>query len=285
MSSPSPTARTTRSGTGRVSECPTLSTGRFKRRTSKARAAYRDTASGVSARAYYAPPVEVLLAFGAALLAFRLCSDLLGRWRARRAPQLAAWSASLAAYALASAALAWGAAAGWSEEAFRAYYLFGGLLTAPLLGLGSLLLVGVRASVPVVLVYCGLAAGVALAEPLQTPVEGSSIPDAQDHLDVFPARLLAVAGNAAGTLAVVAVALATIRRRPLGNALVVGGVAVAAAGSALAGLGEAETAAFVATAAVLLYAGFVVPGGKPPARVHGVSGNREAPIAPTESSQ
>jgi hypothetical protein len=201
--------------------------------------------------------VEALLAFGAALLAFRLAGALFGRWRVRRSRELAAWAASLAAYAAASAALAWGAAAGWSDEAFRVYYLFGGLLTAPLLGLGSLLLVGARRAVPIVLVYCGLAAGVALAEPLQAPVGGSSIPDAQEHLDFFPARLLAVIGNSAGTLAVVAVALATIRRRPLGNALVIAGVAVAAAGSALAGLGEAESAASIAVAALLLYAGFV----------------------------
>jgi hypothetical protein len=204
--------------------------------------------------------VEALLAFGAALLAFRLAGALFARWRARRAPELAAWAASLAAYALASAALAWGSAAGWGEEAFRLYYLFGGLLTATLLGLGSLLLVGVRGAVPVVLVYCGLSAGVALAEPLEEPIRGSSIPEAQEHLDFFPARLLAVLGNSAGTLAVVAVALATIRRRPLGNVLIVAGVVVAAVGSALAGLGEAETAVFIAAAAVLLYAGFVAGG-------------------------
>jgi hypothetical protein len=202
--------------------------------------------------------VEALLAFGAALLAFRLAGALARRWRARRAPELAAWAASLTAYAVASAALAWGAAAGWSNEAFRVYYLFGGLLTAPLLGLGSLLLVGARAALPVVLVYCGLAAGVALAEPLEASVAGSSIPEAQEHLDFFPARLLAVIGNTAGTIAVVAVAVATLRRRPLGNALIVAGVAVAAGGSALAGLGEAQTAAFIAAAALLLYAGFVV---------------------------
>jgi hypothetical protein len=201
--------------------------------------------------------VEALLAFGAALLTLRLAGALAARWRARRAPELAAWAASLVAYAVASAALAWGAAAGWSNEAFRVYYLFGGLLTATLLGLGSLLLVGVRWTVPLVLVYCGVAAGVAIAEPLQEPVGGSSIPDAQEHLDFFPARLLAVVGNSAGTIAVVGVALATIRRRPLGNALLVAGVAVAAAGSALAGLGEAESAAFIAVAALLLYAGFV----------------------------
>jgi ribose/xylose/arabinose/galactoside ABC-type transport system permease subunit len=60
-----------------------------------------------------------------------------------------------------------------------------------------------------------------------------------------------------GTLALVGVAVLTLRRRPLGNALIVLATAVAGAGSALAGLGEAETAAFVAVAAVLLYAGFV----------------------------
>jgi hypothetical protein len=50
----------------------------------------------------------------------------------------------------------------------------------------------------------------------------------------------------------------TIRRRPIGNALLLAGVAVAAAGSALAGLGEAETGASIALAAALLYAGFVL---------------------------
>jgi hypothetical protein len=202
--------------------------------------------------------VEALLAFAAALLALRLAGGLAGRWRVRRRPELAAWSASLAAYALASAALAWAAAAGWSGEAFRVYYLFGALLTAPLLGLGSLLLVGVRAALPVTLVYCGLAAGVMLSEPLTDPVSGTEIPHAQQHLDVLPARLLAILGNTVGTIAVVGVALATIRRRPRGNALILAGVAVAAVGSALVGLGAAGTGAAIAVAAALLYAGFVL---------------------------
>jgi hypothetical protein len=202
--------------------------------------------------------VEALLAFAAALLALRFAGDLARRFRERRDPALAAWSASLLAYAVASAALAWGAAAGWGEAAFRVYYLFGGLLTAALLGAGSLLLTGRRAALPVVLVYAGLATGIAVSEPLAAPVGGSVIPDASDHLDLFPARVLAIAGNAVGTLAVVAVAVATFRRRPLGNALVVAGTLVAAAGSALAGLGAAPTAAFVALAALVLYAGFRV---------------------------
>ena len=202
--------------------------------------------------------MEALVAFAATLLALRLAGRLAARWRARRAPELAAWSASLLAYAFASGALAWGAAAGWSSAPFRLYYLCGGLLTAPLLGVGSLLLAGRSWALPAGLVYGGLAAGVVLATPLAKPVGGTSIPDAGEHLEFFPARLVAVAGNSLGTLAVVAVALATIRRRPLGNALILAGVGVAAAGSALFGLGETQTAASLAVAAVLLYAGFVV---------------------------
>jgi hypothetical protein len=202
--------------------------------------------------------VEALVAFGAALLTLRLAGALAGRWRERRRPELAFWAAGLAAYALASGTLAWGAAAGWDARAFRVYYLFGGLLTAALLGAGSMLLVGWRLVAPVILVYAGLAAGIAIAEPLKRSVSGSEIPAAQDYLDFLPARLIAIVGNSAGTLALVAVALYTFRRRPLGNTLVIAGVTVAATGSALSGLGEATTAVFVAVGAVLLYGGFVV---------------------------
>jgi hypothetical protein len=199
--------------------------------------------------------MEPLFAFGAALLGLRLAGLILRRWHVRREPEFLAWGASLVTYAAASAALAWGAAAGWDGRAFRVYYLCGGLLTAPLLGAGSLLLWGRRWAGPLALAYSGLATGVALAVPMRSTF-GEGIPAAQDHLDLWPARLVAVLGNSLGTLAVIVVALATFRRRPLGNALIVGGVAVAALGSALAGLGEAETAAFVAAAVVLLYFGF-----------------------------
>ena len=201
--------------------------------------------------------MEAILAFGAALLALRLTGLLLRRWRASRAPQLLGWAAGLGAYALGAGALAWGAAAGWDDRAFRAYYLFGGLLTAPLLGAGSLLGAGRKIAGPIALVYVGIAIGVAVSVPLTDAVDGSSIPEAQAHLELFPARVLAIAGNVAGSLALVVVALRSLRRRPLGNSLLLAGFALAAVGSALAGLGATETAAFIAVAALLLYAGTV----------------------------
>lgn len=204
-------------------------------------------------------PVDALLAFSATLIALRLSGDLVRRYRARRRPELAVWAAGLAAYALAAGALAWGAAAGWSDAAFRVYYLGGGLLTAALLGAGSLVLVRRRWAVPVALVYTGLAIGVSVAAPLQIELSGTEIPEAQDVLDLWPARVLAILGNSLGTLAVVVVALATFRSRPVGNVFILAGVAVAAIGSGLAGLGIGALAPAIAVAALLLYAGFVAP--------------------------
>src|SRR5919204_2567451 len=116
--------------------------------------------------------MQQLLAFGAALVTFRLAGRLATRWRDRRAPELAAWTFALLAYALACAALAWGAAAGWDARLFRVYYLFGGLLSAPLLGIGSLLLVRRHWALTVVYVYTGLAVGVAIAVPLTQRFHG-----------------------------------------------------------------------------------------------------------------
>ena len=202
--------------------------------------------------------MDALLGFAAALLALRLAGQLAGRWRATRRPELAAWACSLTAYAVAAAAIAWGEAAQWDARAFRVYYAAGALLTAPLLGAGSLLLAGVRRTGAVALLYAGLAVGVAIAMPVHGSFAVHGLPPAQDHLAFAPARLLAIVANALGTLAVVGVALRSLRKRPLGNTLIVLGVAAAAVGSGIAGLGAGGAAVGIAVGVVLLYAGFVV---------------------------
>jgi hypothetical protein len=203
--------------------------------------------------------MDALLAFAASLLSLRLASRLLARWRSTRRLELALWATALGAYALAAAALAWGTAHGWDVRAFRLYYLFGALATAPLLGTGSLALTGRRRALPLALVYAGFATGIAIAMPVHGDFAGTAVPAAQDHLAFVPARLVAVVANTLGTLAVVAVAAAGFRRRPLGNALIVAGVGVTAVGSALGGLGAAGLAATLAAGVALLYAGFVAP--------------------------
>jgi hypothetical protein len=185
--------------------------------------------------------LEALLAFVAMLVSLRLSAELFRRFRARRATHLAAWAGALAAYAVAA----------------------GGLLTAPLLGAGSLLFAGRRLAGPIALAYVGLAVGIAVAVPLEGDLYGSDVPEAQDVLELWPARIVAIAGNAVGTLAVVGVAVLTFRRRPLGNGLILAGVGVAAIGSGFAGLGVGALAPILVVAALLLYAGFVAPTAAP----------------------
>lgn len=211
--------------------------------------------------------MNALLAFGAALLALRLAGALVRRWRETRRPELAAWAWSLAAYAVAAGAIAWGEAAQWDARAFRVYYAAGALLTAPLLGIGSLLLVGIRRAAGAGLLYAGLAIGVALSVPVHGAFATHGIPPAQDHLEVVPARLLAIVANTLGTLAVVVVAAQSWRQRPVGNTLIVLGVVAAAIGSGIAGLGAGGAAVGIALGVLLLYAGFTAAR-RPEPRAH-----------------
>jgi hypothetical protein len=212
--------------------------------------------------------MDALLAFAAALIALRLAGLLARRWRSTRRAELAAWACSLGAYAVAAAAIAWGEAAQWDARAFRVYYAAGALLTVPLLATGSLLLSGRRWAGIAGAVAAGLGVGVALAMPVHGAFAAHGIPPAQDHVAWWPARVLAIAFNSAGTLVVVWIAARSFRRRPLGNALIVLGVTAAALGSGLSGLGAGGAAIGIAVGVALLYAGFVAPT---------VAGRRSAP--------
>jgi hypothetical protein len=200
----------------------------------------------LSSRAEQTIAVDVLLSFGAALLSLRLAGLLLRGGRI-------AWAGGLASFAAASGAMAWGAAHGWDAASFRVYYLAGALLSAPLLGIGSLQLWRRRFAGPLGLVYTGLAGGIAAAMPVHGRFGSTSVPQAQDHLDVL-ARVVAIVGSSLGALAVVVVAVATVRRRPLGNALIVASVGAAAIASALTQTAVSAAAACFAVAALLLYA-------------------------------
>lgn len=190
--------------------------------------------------------MDVLLSFGAALVSLRLAGVLL---RARRY----AWAGGVCSFAAAAGAMAWGAAHGWDAPAFRVYYLAGALLSAPLLGIGSLTLAGRRWAAPLGLLYAGLAIGIAAAMPLHGTFAGTDVPRAQDHVAAL-ARVVAIVASSLGAIAVVAVAALTLRLRPLRNALVVGAVAAAAAASVLTQTAVAAAAACFALAAALLYA-------------------------------
>lgn len=191
--------------------------------------------------------MDVLLSFAAALISLRLAGRLL------RAGRIA-WAGGLLSFAAAAGAMAWGSAHGWDDASFRVYYLAGALLSAPLLGIGSLQLWRRPWAAPLGLLYTGLAVGVAATMDVHGAFDGTTVPRAQDHVDALP-RVVAIVGSSLGALAVIVVALATLRRRPRANALVVGAVAAAAAASALTQTAVSAASACFALAAVLLAAG------------------------------
>ena len=149
--------------------------------------------------------------------------------------------------------MAWGSAHGWDAYAFRVYYLAGALLSAPLLGVGSLQLMRRRWAAPLGFLWTGVAVGLMLGVRVHGAFGGNDVPRAQDHLDVLP-RVLAIAASSLGTAAVVVVAALTLRRRPFGNLLLLAAVGAAAAASALTQTAVAAAAACFALAAALLYA-------------------------------
>ena len=161
-----------------------------------------------------------------------------------------------ARYALAAAALAWGAGARLGRARLpRLLPLRRSARRRRCSALGSLLLSDALGAAARARSTPGSRSG-SRRGAAHGDVRRHGIPDAQDHLELFPARLVAIVANSLGTLAVVWVAVATIRRRPLGNALILAGLAVAAAGSALSGLGATATAVWFALAVCLFYLGF-----------------------------
>ena len=87
---------------------------------------------------------EGALGAAATLVAVAFALSTLDRWLAARRRHELAWTISLAMFAIASGALWWGAATGWSPAAFRVFFLFGAVLNVPWLALGTVYLLGGR---------------------------------------------------------------------------------------------------------------------------------------------
>ena len=81
--------------------------------------------------------LHTALAASATLVSLAFAFSTLERWLARRRRHEGAWTISLFIFAAGSAALWVGAAVGWSEWSFKAFYLFGAILNVPFLALGT----------------------------------------------------------------------------------------------------------------------------------------------------
>jgi hypothetical protein len=216
-------------------------------------------------------PLQTALATGAALvaLAFALCTY--ERWLARRRRHELAWSGALLLFALASAALAAGAATGWNGPLFRLFYLFGAIANVPFLALGTVYLLGGarrgdRWALAIAL-FVAFAAGVVAVAPLRAPVPLGRLPQGSDVFGPLP-RVLAVVGSGVAAVVVFGgAALSAWRfrrgRMMLANVLIAAGTLITGASGVFNSvLDEMEAfAVALVVGIVVIFAGFLVATG------------------------
>jgi hypothetical protein len=211
--------------------------------------------------------LHTALGTAAALVALAFTLSLYERWLANRRPHELAWAAALAMFAVASAALAAGAAVGWTPTLFRLFYVFGAVANVPVLALGTIYLLASRRTADRIalptLVAIAFAAGVVVAAPLRV----ANLP--KEHLaqgsDVFGAlpRILAAVASGGGALVVFAGALWSALRRHrlvMANVLIAVGTAVTGASGLLNSVADAMTgfAVTLVVGVTVIFVGFLV---------------------------
>ena len=219
------------------------------------------------------------LAAAATLVALAFALSTFERWLERRRRHELAWAVSLAMFAAGSAALWYGAAAGWDEVTFRLFYLFGAVLNVPFLALGTVyLLGGVRRGdrwAVVVALVSAFAAGVLAVAPLEGPVPADRLPQGSDVFGALPRILAALASGVGATVVLAGAAWSAWRlwrdrrtapsgmpaaRLAAANVLIASGTLVLGAGGLFNSVLD-EMEAFAVTLLVgiaLLFAGFLL---------------------------
>lgn len=261
-------------------------------------------------RAPYAQrSMNTALAAAATLVALAFAASTLDRWLRRRRPHEAAWTVSLALFALGSAALWWAEADGWGLGVFRVFYLAGAVLNVPWLALGTVYLlagpqVGNRVRGWLVLLS-GFAGGVVLFGPTKVAVGGDELPTGKDVFGVAP-RVLAAVGSGVAALVIIVGAVwsawrvwrgrmpslgaarvaANTGRLAAGNVLIAVGTLVLSGSGTLAGrLGKDRAfAVTLLVGIVVLFAGFLVASTPPATRARGLPATQPAASVPAPAS-
>jgi hypothetical protein len=154
-------------------------------------------------------PVETSVAVAASLVAVAFTMSTFERWLSRRPRPRheLAWTAALAMFAVAAAALAAGAQAGWSGTTFRVFYLFGAIVNVPFLALGTVYLLSDRhwgdAAAVGVGLFAAFAAGVVVVAPFRAPLPTNELVQGSKVFGPLP-RVLAAVGSAGGAMVIFA---------------------------------------------------------------------------------
>ena len=154
--------------------------------------------------------LALALSAASVLVATAFTAATLERWLARRRRHDLAWAAAMALFAVGALAYFSGVANGWQPWSFKLFYLAGGVLTVPVLAVGTIYLLGGRrlgdrVALAVALVG-SFSVGVVLTAPLLRPLDPDRLNAGREVLGVGP-RILAAVGSGLGATVVIAGAL------------------------------------------------------------------------------
>lgn len=233
--------------------------------------------------------IQTAAAVGAALVSLAFAMSTYERWLARRRPHELMWSVALLMFAVASAALAAGAAVGWTGPVFRLFYFFGAIANVPFLALGTVyLLAGKRRgdiATACVAVATAFAGGVVAVAPFTAPLPRHELARGSEVFGPLP-RILAAVASGAAALVVIGGAVwsvwrvrraadrATARRLVLSNGLIAAGTVITGASGILNSVLDQMTGFSVAllVGIAVIFAGFLVATAAPRAVVSASSG-------------
>jgi hypothetical protein len=214
------------------------------------------------------------------VVSLAFCLAVARQYLQRRRPYQLIWTISLAAAAIGSLAYLIFLNDGKSELAFRIYYIGGALLTAPLLGLGSILLIARSETaqrrawwvVAVVGTLCAIGAVLLLVSPVDTKLlhalNGGSGSDPSVYKQGIGVAFIAVL-NSFGALAVIGVALYSgwqLQQRHVSsrlvwaNVLIAGGTIIISLAGTVARIGVNDGLFWITMAVgwVVLFGGFLL---------------------------
>jgi hypothetical protein len=206
--------------------------------------------------------------------------DLIRDHRRSPKPHVAAYTAGILMFAIATWAFVAGTTFGWTGFWYRTFFLFGAILNIPVLALGSMFLVVGRRSGHVMTVAVAAIAAISITltttVPFVNPLPVTGVPS-----DIFPPisegfgpRLLAaISGGTGATILIVLSLVSVIRfwrsnpRIVAGNALILAGTLVASFQGTVLALGDEGAFALKLTVtATLLWLGYRVTKGARAAR-------------------
>ncbi|MCU0268531.1 MAG: hypothetical protein MUF83_07765 [Acidimicrobiales bacterium] len=212
--------------------------------------------------------LHAALAAAATLVSLAFALSTLERYLRRGKRHELMWTISLFLFAAGSAALWAGAALGWGEWDFKAFYLFGAILNVPFLALGTVyLLGGTRVGdrcAAVVSLLGAFAAGLVVAAPLLTTIEPDVLPRGSEVFGPGP-RIAAALGSGVAALVLFGGAVwSIVRRAPgrlaLANGFIAVGTLVLSAGGVLNSVLD-EMDAFAVSLVVgitIIFVGFLI---------------------------